>query len=104
MRTQTQEEGFAMNDPRSRLHAAFRLNLEQQKKRAKELLKAARTRDEQALHRLRNAALPRKSESEFQLADAQFTIARELGFSSWPELKAHIEQMQRARAASRTGA
>ncbi|MET3053102.1 DUF1835 domain-containing protein [Pseudomonas alkylphenolica] len=52
-----------------------RINLEQQRKRAKELLQ-----------RLRADAQPAP-----RLADAQRLIARDLGFASWPKLKAHID-------------
>jgi hypothetical protein len=34
-----------------------------------------------------------RQQPEAQLADAQHAIAREYGFSSWPALHAHIEQM-----------
>lgn len=65
-----------------------RINLEQQRKRARELfrrLKNGAEPDKLALlHRL-NAADPVK------LADAQWLIAKELGFSSWPTLKAHVD-------------
>ncbi|MCW2248458.1 hypothetical protein M2352_004118 [Azospirillum fermentarium] len=72
----------------------FRLTLEQQKKRAKELLAVVRAGDGDALvrwnrHRPDGAALC--------LATAQHVIARELGVPSWPRLKAHVEAMDRAR-------
>jgi hypothetical protein len=51
-----------------------RLNLEQQRKRAKELLPRLKTQDPNAT-----------------LSQAQWTIAKQLGFSSWPRLKAHID-------------
>ena len=51
-----------------------RLNLEQQRKRAKELLPRLKTQDPHAT-----------------LSQAQWTIAKQLGFSSWPRLKAHID-------------
>jgi ankyrin repeat protein len=54
------------------------VNLEQLRKQAKELVRAARAGDEDALARLGD--LPRK------LASAQLTLAREHGFRSWPEL------------------
>ena len=63
-----------------------RINLEQQRKRAKELLQ-----------RLRTGAAPEhlaqlgSRSSAPRLADAQWLIARDLGFSSWPKLKAHID-------------
>ena len=66
-----------MTDNAERPYAAFRLNLEQQKKRAKERAKATRV----------------------QLAKAQFDIATELGFASWAKLKQHIAAMDRERAA-----
>src|SRR5262245_46126652 len=72
--------------------SAFRLNLEQQKNRAKDLLRAAKAGDPQALQRLAANRDPR-------LADAQLTIARELRFASWPKLKAHIAQLDRQREA-----
>jgi hypothetical protein len=68
--------------------SAFRLNLEQQKNRAKDLLRAAKAGDEDALKRIGASAAPK-------LADAQFAIARELRFASWAKLKSHIESMQR---------
>ncbi|MFQ6572276.1 DUF1835 domain-containing protein [Pseudomonas sp. UM16] len=52
-----------------------RINLEQQRKRAKQLLQ-----------HLRLGAAPAPC-----LADAQRLIARDLGFASWPKLKAHID-------------
>jgi hypothetical protein len=67
----------------------FRLNLEQQQKRAKELLRAARAGDPTALAKFRHD--PPK------LAEAQFAIARELRFESWATLKRHIAAMTRER-------
>ena len=68
----------------------FRLNLEQQGKRAKELLKAARAGEREALARFR--LLPK-------LAEAQYLIARELRFDNWAALKRHIAEMTLAREA-----
>lgn len=62
-----------------------RINLEHQRKRAKTLLK----------HLLAGTApahfkpLPRTTPP--RLADAQWLIAQELGFASWPTLKAHVD-------------
>ena len=67
----------------------FRLNLEQQGKRAKELLKAARGGSAEALARFRSHP-PR-------LAEAQFLIARELRFDNWPALKRHVATMRAER-------
>ncbi|PMR74482.1 DUF1835 domain-containing protein [Billgrantia endophytica] len=72
-----------------------RFNLEQQRKRAKELLKAARADTPDALARMLCHIPPR--EAPLRLADAQFVIARECGFSSWTRLKAHIESLDASR-------
>jgi hypothetical protein len=53
-----------------------RLNLEQQRKRAKELLPRLKAQDPAAT-----------------LSQAQWQIAKQLGFSSWPRLKAHIDAL-----------
>ncbi len=66
-------------------------DLELEKKQAKALLKAYRAGDSSAVARM-HARLPRlKNEPSAALADAQFVLARERGFESWPKLKAHIE-------------
>jgi hypothetical protein len=89
----------------TRKPSAFRLDLEQQKKRAKELLQAARTGDAQALARLTTHARSPSSRGllaraiGWKLADAQLAIARELRFRSWALLKAHAAAMERQRAA-----
>ena len=59
-----------------------RIDLDQARRRAKELLKAARAGDADAI-----ARLPRRHEP-IVLADAQLAIARELGHPSWPKLVA----------------
>ncbi|WP_156926977.1 DUF1835 domain-containing protein [Azospirillum halopraeferens] len=76
----------------------FRLNLDQQKTRARDLLRAVRAGDAAALARWRTHR-PAAAPEAARLADAQFVIARELGSPSWPRLKAHILAMGRARAA-----
>lgn len=87
-----------MTAPGPQRYAAFRLNLEQQKKRAKDLLKAEKSGDPVARSRLTrvhgdsiSSIVPSK------LADAQRCIARELRFASWAALKAHIAAMEAAR-------
>lgn len=75
------------------LHGRF--NLEQQRKRAKELLKAARADKPDALARILRHIPPR--EAPLRLADVQFVIARECGFSSWSRLKAHVESLDASR-------
>jgi len=66
----------------------FRLNFEQQGKRAKELLKAARAGDPKALARFKSPP---------KLAEAQYLIAQELRFQNWAALKRHIATMTRER-------
>jgi hypothetical protein len=65
-----------------------RPDLEQQKRQAKELLQAFNAGDAEARARVR-AELPDKQ--GVALADAQFVLAREYGFSNWAALKEHID-------------
>src|SRR5687768_4257076 len=73
------------------LYPHFRLNFEQQGKRAKELLKAARAGEPAALARFNSS--PR-------LAEAQYLIAQELRFRNWAALKHHIAAITREREAA----
>jgi hypothetical protein len=82
---QAYERGFVMNDA----YGAFRLNFEQQQKRAKELLKAARSGE--------RAALARFIRPPPRLAEAQYLIARELRFENWAALKRHAAALARER-------
>jgi len=93
-----------MTDRIERTPSAFRLNLEQQKNRAKDLLRAAKSCDADALARVAAARAGARSAtssadaanvSGLKLADAQFVIARELRFASWAKLKEHIISMER---------
>ena len=91
-----------MTDFRERMQDAFRLNLEQQKNRAKDLLRAAKAGDAPSLARIaavRSMASDSARKSTLKLAGAQFVIARELGFPSWAQLKTHITAMELERAA-----
>jgi hypothetical protein len=93
-----------MTDRTKRAPSAFRLNLEQQKNRAKELLRAAKAADADALSRFAkvrrfSVAHDQPNAASVTLADAQLTIARELRFASWAKLKAHIASMDRQRTA-----
>jgi len=79
--------------PSSELPA--RPSLEQYRKQAKELLKRYKAGHADALSRvgqhgphLRNVA---KTSRPFALADAQWVLAREHGFQSWPKFVKHIE-------------
>ena len=80
-----------MSDQASRLPS--RPSLEQLRKQAKELLRAYRGGDSSAIAQLR-AAKPGLSSPDGQhpatLGDAQFALAKEYGFESWPKLKRHI--------------
>ena len=72
------------------------MNLEQQKKRARELLRGIRHGDADAIGRLRRyhtrwADADESTLRQFvALHDAQFALAREQGFVSWPKLKASM--------------
>ena len=54
----------------------FQLNLEQLRKQAKERVRARRAAGQ-----------------EVKLAEVQFELAREMGFQSWPKLKAYVERL-----------
>jgi hypothetical protein len=85
-----------MSTPPVSAQPAFRINLEQQRNRAREFLRALQAGDAAALARfhLWQPATRRPS-----LTAAQHVIARELGVPSWPRLKAHVARMEAAKAA-----
>jgi len=89
-----------MTDTNSQTNTPFRINLEQQKKRAKELLKAYKKNPSSVVERFEkfhpNFLQQVKSVNKIQLSDAQWVIARELGLASWPKLKQHIALMLKA--------
>jgi hypothetical protein len=91
-----------MSDRTVRPDAPFRIDLDHQRKRAKELLRALRAGDPAAVARLQRHR-PR-STGAVKLADAQFVVARELGCPDWARLKAHVTAMETARAAIGGGA
>ena len=78
-----------------------RVNLEQSRKQAKDLLKAFKAGDTQVLDRIRwnhprfrglkDADIQKR---KFVLADAQLVIARMHYFESWPKLVQHIEALE----------
>src|SRR5688500_13325105 len=89
-RTGATVKGDPMSDPTSRLPA--RPSLEQLRKRAKDLLRAARAGDPAATARFRGTD-PRwvsADPASAILADAQLVIAREHGFRSWGRLVHHV--------------
>jgi ankyrin repeat protein len=73
-------------------------DLGQQRKRAKDLLKAVHAGDTAAIQRLRysHPRLANAADADIRAArlhDAQWVIAREYGFASWLKLKAHIDEI-----------
>ena len=73
-------------------------SLEQQRKRAKDVLKAHRRGDEAAAERFRLQHPPSRERSrqqvlaaQLRLHDAQWVVAREAGFASWSALKRYLE-------------
>ena len=68
---------------------------------AKQLLLAHRAEHADARRRIRSAH-PRFTEAStaqaLRLADAQFVVAREYGFDSWPKLKRYVEAASGAQA------
>ncbi|MES2606669.1 MAG: DUF1835 domain-containing protein, partial [Pseudomonadota bacterium] len=76
-------------------YSAFRLNLEQQKKRAKELLRDAKVFEADSLQRIGRHG---NETAALTLASAQHCLARELRFTNWAALKHHIKAMEQQRA------
>jgi hypothetical protein len=74
-----------------------RPSLEFERNQAKKLLALLKKGDTGSVNRVRRVV--RRSEShgqeDFQLADAQFAIAREYGFLSWPRLVEYFEALTR---------
>jgi hypothetical protein len=68
-----------------------RPSLENLKNQAKTLQKQHRAGDADALARV--AALVREAEAPLKLHDAQFVLAREYGFASWPKLVEQLESL-----------
>lgn len=67
-------------------------NLEQQRKLAKDLIRAARAGDAAALARIRAVRPDADPARRLLLADAQGAVAREGGFESWPKLVADLQE------------
>ena len=63
-----------------------RPNLEQLKHQAKDLLRAIRTGDEDAISDLRESRPDPIAPSDAKLADAQLALAKSYGASSWTRL------------------
>lgn len=65
------------------------MNFEQQRKRAKDLLRAYRRNEPDAIRRVRrhHPRAAARAAGDLQLADAQRVVAREAGFPSWARMK-----------------
>jgi len=68
-------------------------NLEQYKKQAKDLIRDCRASQPDSLARLHRHH-PEQERAPLALTAAQLVIAREHGFSSWPQFAAHIESLR----------
>ena len=85
------------------MNIPFRLNFEQQKKRAKDLLKAFQQQSADAISRFEQhhpkLVYQEQSLIDFtpKLADAQLVISRELGCKAWSQLRNHIALMDALR-------
>lgn len=91
---------FDSGDPR-RLNP---LSLEQQKKRAKELLRDLRAHETGAIERFRRHCPQSLTAGvELRLNDAQLVVARENGFPKWTDLKTHADRIRIAQQATREG-
>jgi hypothetical protein len=73
-----------------------RPSAEQLRKRAKDLLKAARSANPDAIGRLQSQQYSGRT-APFQLADALRVIALEYGFPSWAKLKAYVDAVRSRR-------
>jgi hypothetical protein len=95
--TQPQHEGHAPDSPADVRALPARPSLEFERKQAKKLLAQIRRGNADALARVHaklKGSSDRKPEG-FKLADAQFSIAREYGFTSWPRLVKYLEVLAR---------
>lgn len=84
---------FDAEDPRDLKH----LSLDQQKKRAKELLKQWHANHPDSIARTKSlSARSTGNVIALKLSDAQHVIAREQGFKNWSEFKTYIENTRLA--------
>ncbi|MES0883237.1 DUF1835 domain-containing protein [Roseibium sp. SCP14] len=77
------------------------LDLERQRRFAKELRNAVREGCKTSIDRLKvhHPRFDQLELSSLKLSDAQLTLAREAGLPSWPALKKHVQQMDIAKTA-----
>ncbi len=78
-------------------------NLENLKKRAKQLLRDARAGEPGAADRLQRVMPAAAKPAAATLSDAQFALAREYGFASWPQLKTAVDERTRNAAILNAG-
>lgn len=98
-------EGPAPDAPSDVRALSPRPNLEHERKQAKKLLALLHNGDPAALARV-HAKLSQSRETrpdEFQLSDAQFTVAREYGFTSWPRLVEYFQTLARHEVSGQRG-
>jgi ankyrin repeat protein len=70
-------------------------NLEHLREQAKELLRRVHQSDTAALE-LFHSLVSFSTPVSLKLADAQYVLARDYGFRSWPKLKEHVESLEHA--------
>jgi hypothetical protein len=78
------------------------VNLEHYRKDAKRLLRAFKAGAPEALARAEEA-LGGRARARFLLTDAQYVIAVELGYRSWPDLRRAIERAEPQRSVAPSG-
>ncbi len=78
------------------------MKLEHYRKDAKQLLRAVRADEPEALTRAYEA-LGERAQERFQLGDAQHVVAIEHGYRSWPQLKHALEHAEPDRPVERIG-
>lgn len=78
------------------------MELERYRKDAKQLLRAFRVGEPEALERA-HEALGGRADERFQLGDAQQVVAVEHGYGSWPQLKHALEDAEPERPVERIG-
>lgn len=89
------QPGLPPDSPSAVRALPARPNLEFERKQAKQLLAQLHDGNADALSRVRSKLKHRgdTKPDEFKLADAQFTIAREYGFTSWPRLVEYFDML-----------
>jgi hypothetical protein len=71
-------------------------NLDQYKKQAKDLLKAAKSEDLKAVERIQQRHPHARDVTEPTLSDAQLVLAREHSFESWPKFAKCVQELSQA--------